>query len=145
MANDYAFVTNNERPTLRERVNALAQHRPLYGSIDKHPQSGIYNRFGENWPMVLYYVEGEVHRCKDAVDVFIFKQAQSLTEAELETGLAMVMEKLMSAQFLHGMFPLFYFCLSRFIDDDHREGSEGDERDGLGTSAYEGVYGRLSS
>jgi hypothetical protein len=138
-----ATATNTQRPTLCERINALAQHRPLYENIDKHPQSGVYNRFGKNWPMILYYVEGEVHRCRDAVDEFIWERAPSLTEEELKTEFAAVMEKFIAASRLHGMFHLFHFYHNHVIDDGDSEGSEGDDGDGIGTGAFEGVYGRL--
>jgi hypothetical protein len=106
MANDHAPTTSTDRPSVHERINALAQHRPLFENIDRHPQSGVYNRFLRNWSRVLYYAEGEVYRRSDAVDTFLWERTQSLAEEELETEFGMVMKKETNALLLHGMYLL---------------------------------------
>jgi hypothetical protein len=108
MAMVHAPRTNTERPSTRQRIEALAQHPTLFEYIDKHPQSGIYDRFGKEWSRALSYVDGIVHQCSDAVDTFIWERSKSLTEEKLETEFAEVMKNEIDALLLHRMFPYLY-------------------------------------
>jgi hypothetical protein len=109
MANDHAPETNTERPSTRERINALATHRPLFEHIDNHPQSGVYNRFGKNWSRSLNYIEGEVHRCNDVVEDCFRKRSQILAEGDFKTEIETALKKEMETLLLHRMLPPLHF------------------------------------
>ena len=58
-------------PSVYDRIRALSEHGDLFEHIDRYPQAGVYERFGQEWAKAIAYVEGEVQCCSDVANQFI--------------------------------------------------------------------------
>lgn len=104
MAANHTFELDCKAPSTHDRIKALFEQGHLFEHTANHPHAGIYNRFGEEWTMVVAYVEGKVHGCSDAAKTFIWKKSGGVAEDSLQTEFPKVMGNLIDALLLHGMY-----------------------------------------
>ncbi|KAH7408184.1 hypothetical protein DE146DRAFT_364418 [Phaeosphaeria sp. MPI-PUGE-AT-0046c] len=73
-------ATAQRTSTLR-RIKALRCHTPLFNHIAMKPQSGLYDRLGKQWPMVVAAIEGEVYERVEIFEKFIFKDSNGIEDS----------------------------------------------------------------
>lgn len=105
MTSIHSLDAKYNKPSMRERIEVLPERKNLFEHIDNHPQSGIHDRFGKYWAMVLADAEREVHRCWHAVNVFFWDIPKNSTDEIFLDGYSKVMGELTHALFHHGMYP----------------------------------------
>jgi hypothetical protein len=147
MKADQHSSTIYKGPTTRERIEALAEHSPFFEHTAQHPQTVIHERFPEPWTMIIAYVEGEVHRCYDAANEFIWKNSGNVAEEDEEETLSAdfsnTMDNLGDVLLRHGMQPSLKIVIRFPSDCNDSKRSQCFESDGDGTVSLNEVHERL--
>ena len=91
-------------PSVKDRIQALYDHRDSFGKIAEFPQAGIYLTVTEDFVRVRAYVESEVCRCRRAVDRYLQKSAQPGEPSPTEAIHREVMMPYVEALLLLGLY-----------------------------------------
>jgi len=91
-------------PSVKERIQALYDHRDRFGKIAEFPQAGVYLTVPEDLVRVRAYVESEVFRCRRAVNCYLQKSVQPGEPSPTETTHREVMMPYVEAVLLFGLY-----------------------------------------
>ena len=142
MATKASSCQINDAPSVRERIEALYNHSKLFEMTAGCPQLGIHETFGREWALCLAHVEGEVHQCGRVVEDYLRKNAQREEPAPSEAEYKSVMNDLVNALLLHGIYiDILYF--SPAADDVGRTYCQDFSEDELVDAAFDGIHEQI--
>lgn len=132
-------------PSVQDRIIALSDHWRLFEEIGKLPQTGMCERFGEEWSAVIMHLEAEVHQARRDYETFMrenYSPGRGVDERKLVKKLRKVMNRWNRCLSRHGTYP--NICILYISSLIRRSQSCGEyASDGFIRISFEGRHGPL--